>query len=175
MNLKQNQKGFTIVELLIVIVVIAILAAISIVAYTGVQSRSRASAAKSLASNIAKKAEIYNIDPDTTGYPTTLAALTGAAATTTYAIPSSDVAFVATNNITASTSNLEKAINFQRCGHASSTTAPTTIAGITTTTGNRVGFWNGTAIEYINVGVTAHTGTAHATTNPAIGCVNTAT
>lgn len=33
------QRGFTIVELLIVIVVIAILAAISIVAYTGVQNR----------------------------------------------------------------------------------------------------------------------------------------
>ena len=36
-----KQKGFTIVELLIVIVVIAILAAISIVAYTGVQENSR--------------------------------------------------------------------------------------------------------------------------------------
>lgn len=37
----RKQKGFTIVELLIVIVVIAILAAISIVAYNGVQSRSK--------------------------------------------------------------------------------------------------------------------------------------
>jgi len=36
----QKQKGFTIVELLIVIVVIAILAAISVVAYNGIQTRS---------------------------------------------------------------------------------------------------------------------------------------
>lgn len=35
----RSKKGFTIVELLIVIVVIAILAAISIVAYTGIQQR----------------------------------------------------------------------------------------------------------------------------------------
>ena len=38
---KHLQRGFTIVELLIVIVVIAILAAIVIVAYTGIQSKAR--------------------------------------------------------------------------------------------------------------------------------------
>ncbi len=39
-----KQKGFTIVELLIVIVVIAVLATISIVAYNGIQHRAQASA-----------------------------------------------------------------------------------------------------------------------------------
>ncbi len=53
----QNNKGFTIVELLIVIVVIAILAAISIVAYTGIQNRARASSGQQLASQVAKKFE----------------------------------------------------------------------------------------------------------------------
>ena len=38
---KHKQPGFTIVELLIVIVVIAILAAITIVAYSGIQARAR--------------------------------------------------------------------------------------------------------------------------------------
>lgn len=43
-NLKDSkQRGFTIVELLIVIVVIAILAAISVVAYTGIQARANTS------------------------------------------------------------------------------------------------------------------------------------
>ena len=39
-----KQKGFTIVELLIVIVVIAILAAITIVAFNGIQQRAKNSA-----------------------------------------------------------------------------------------------------------------------------------
>jgi len=38
---RQKKMGFTIVELLIVIVVIAILAAISVVAYNGIQQRAR--------------------------------------------------------------------------------------------------------------------------------------
>lgn len=53
-------RAFTIVELLIVIVVIAILAAISIVAYNGIQSRSRLSAAQSTANIVAKKSESWN-------------------------------------------------------------------------------------------------------------------
>ncbi|MGO3702052.1 MAG: type II secretion system protein [Candidatus Saccharimonadales bacterium] len=54
-----KEKGFTIVELLIVIVVIAILAAISIVAFTGVQQRGRDSNRTSDASNIAKALTAY--------------------------------------------------------------------------------------------------------------------
>jgi type IV pilus assembly protein PilA len=69
LNTKLKQSGFTIVELLIVIVVIAILAAISIVAYNGIQSRGKASAAQSLANSIVKKAEAFNTIEST--YPAT--------------------------------------------------------------------------------------------------------
>lgn len=81
MNLQTNQKGFTIVELLIVIVVIAILAAISIVAYTGIQNRARTSTAQTIAKEFANKAEIYAADHDGR-YPTLdeLTAATGTAA-----------------------------------------------------------------------------------------------
>lgn len=55
MTLKKNEFGFTIVELLIVVVVIAILAAITIVSYNGIQSRAKDSAAINTSSQAAKK------------------------------------------------------------------------------------------------------------------------
>ena len=58
-NVKQV-KGFTIVELLIVIVVIGILAAITIVAFNGIQNRANDSAVTSDLSNVAKQIMLYN-------------------------------------------------------------------------------------------------------------------
>jgi prepilin-type N-terminal cleavage/methylation domain-containing protein len=68
--MKKSSHGFTIVELLIVIVVIAILAAISIVAYNGIQTRARETTLKSDLSNAAKQMELAYAD--NSNYPNTL-------------------------------------------------------------------------------------------------------
>tara|TARA_B100001245_G_scaffold100561_1_gene73094 strand:- start:8937 stop:9464 length:528 start_codon:yes stop_codon:yes gene_type:complete len=57
--IKNQQKGFTIVELLIVVVVIGILAAIVIVAYNGIQNSANEAAVKSDLAQFAKNLEIY--------------------------------------------------------------------------------------------------------------------
>lgn len=71
------QRGFTIVELLIVIVVIGILAAITIVAYNGIQTRARDSARSNDIEQVKKAVELYYVDngsypsvgTDNLGYP----------------------------------------------------------------------------------------------------------
>lgn len=60
--MRKSSSGFTIVELLIVIVVIAILAAITIVAYNGIQSRARDAQRAQDVKTIAKALELYYID-----------------------------------------------------------------------------------------------------------------
>ncbi|MGB4420413.1 MAG: prepilin-type N-terminal cleavage/methylation domain-containing protein [Candidatus Saccharimonadales bacterium] len=58
-KIKLTKKGFTIVELLVVIVVIGILAAITVVSYTGVSSRAKGSAAVSNANSVSQVASTY--------------------------------------------------------------------------------------------------------------------
>lgn len=66
-----NRVGFTIVELLIVIVVIAILASIAIVAYRGIQDNARNSRTISLVNQWDTVLKLYNAKNDT--YPTSAA------------------------------------------------------------------------------------------------------
>ena len=59
---KLHQHGFTIVELLIVVVVIAILAAVILVAYNGITDNAKAAALKTNLSQATTKLETYKID-----------------------------------------------------------------------------------------------------------------
>lgn len=58
----RKRTGFTIVELLIVIVIIGILAAITVVAYNGLQQRARDAQRQSDTKYLAKVLELYYID-----------------------------------------------------------------------------------------------------------------
>lgn len=68
-----HTRGFTIVELLIVIVVIGILAAITMVAYNGIQNRANDAAVRSDIAAFGKKLQLFEVDNDR--YITTLTEL----------------------------------------------------------------------------------------------------
>ncbi|NCU37712.1 prepilin-type N-terminal cleavage/methylation domain-containing protein [Candidatus Saccharibacteria bacterium] len=80
-NVAEQEQGFTIVELLIVIVVVAILATISVVAFRGVQQRATLAALQSDSSAIAKKIELFRVDAAL--YPASINDCPSPSATTT--------------------------------------------------------------------------------------------
>ena len=60
-NNEMRNRGFTLVELLVVIVVIAILAAVSVVAYSGIQNRAHDAVVRSDASSITRSLELARL------------------------------------------------------------------------------------------------------------------
>jgi len=140
----KSQSGFTIVELLIVVVVIGILAAITIVTYTGITAQANASSAKGNASNLLKKVEAYTTDEANAGYPTSITALTSASSAKAFYVPANTFTVVPGASISAANAALTaapatKKVIFETCGSA---------AGV------RLSYWaySGTTINTITAG-----------------------
>jgi len=148
---KKDERGFTLVELLIVIVVIAILAAITIVAYSGITARANSSKAQANAESAQKVAEAMNAD---NGYYPALAGSTGcvlaaAPTTTCFALGSTStklpsgmtvIPSAATPTITAS--------------NGTNTVAYACLTTCSSATGGYIAYWNFTsgAVNYVYVG-----------------------
>ena len=79
-----KSRGFTIVELLIVVVVIAILAAITIVGYNGITRQAKNSALQSDITSAIKKIETAKVSSSTGAYPASLSAIGVTSTSLTY-------------------------------------------------------------------------------------------
>jgi type IV pilus assembly protein PilA len=117
-NSKRKDSGFTIVELLVVIVVIGILAAITIVSYTGVTNKANLAQNKSNASAVMKAADAYFAENNS--YPTAAYPLPGNLNAGTVKIPTN---FTLINTIPA-------------------VGTPTAITYIQATTGYCIQYWD---------------------------------
>ena len=100
-KLRQKDSGFTIVELLVVIVVIGILAAITIVSYTGITSRANTTKAQSNAASVQSVAEVFFTENNrypalTTEFATTVATKVPAGINIAIGFPGTSGAFTGT-------------------------------------------------------------------------------
>lgn len=129
-------RGFTIVELLIVIVIIGILAAIVIVAYNGVTNRAKSSSGQAAANGIVKKFEAINALKG--AYYSSSAGVAGAAINT-YAAASPAVA---EGNISNPTS-VVAATNATTSGLTATTSSDgSTVAVFACSLGANVWYWD---------------------------------
>jgi prepilin-type N-terminal cleavage/methylation domain-containing protein len=152
-NVKKD-RGFTIVELLIVIVVIGILAAIVIVAYNGVTNRANSTKAQTNASAVQKVAEAFNADKGY--YPGYLSDFSDATVTTK--LPTGVTVGIATPVATTATTYVQ----YEPLGTSAAAT------------GGRISFWDaaktggaGVSSTIIYVGAATATSTPYLTTLPA--------
>jgi len=111
--MKKNTSGFTIVELLIVIVVIGILAAITIVAFNGIQNRAENTKTTQALTSVAKALQLYRVDNG--DYPTSVDGCIGTSTTYTASYSgrcwaSSTSGWVVNGNLATALANYIKAL-----------------------------------------------------------------
>ena len=66
-HLNRDQRGFTLVELLIVVIILAVLSGIAVPSYMALRNRARVAATENEMKNIATALELYNADNE--AYP----------------------------------------------------------------------------------------------------------
>jgi prepilin-type N-terminal cleavage/methylation domain-containing protein len=149
------QAGFTIIELLVVIVIIGILAAITIVSYTGITSRANTGAAQTTAQTVVQKAEIYNAE--TGHYPYASSDLTTDSTASYYVSPTGVSFTLGTTEPTSSTT-----VSFVKCGTTPNSSQGTIIEANGNITGVRIHYWTYTgtpnADNYYVAGADSGTG-----------------
>jgi len=154
----KHRQGFTIVDLLIVVVVIAILAAITIVSYNGITNQANTSSAASTAAIVKKKAELFLIDGPTKSYPRAASYLTGTADIVTQPVNTrtspSNTWYVPPTNITISqyipnASNGKNTISYYACGHKGTGAPPNSIAEMSTITGAKIFYYDFSKSQHI--------------------------
>jgi prepilin-type N-terminal cleavage/methylation domain-containing protein len=136
--LTNKRSGFTIVELLIVIVVIAILAAITIVAYSGITARANTTKAQTNAVAVKKVAEAYNAD--TGRYPATIAEFTTGSTSTK--LPSGVTVVAGLPGTSGTTFTGTEPTN---ATNGTTTVSYACLLTCTNSTGGRITYWDFTA------------------------------
>jgi prepilin-type N-terminal cleavage/methylation domain-containing protein len=148
--------GFTIIELLVVIVVIGILAAITIVSYNGITARANTASAQTAAQGVVQKIEIYNAEHGL--YPYASSDITSDPSASYY-VPSS-ITFTLSTTQPASPST----VKFVKCGTTPNSTQGDIIIGNNNLTGVRIYYWtygdSPGATNYYSAGVDTGAGVA---------------
>lgn len=146
---QRNSRGFTIIELLIVIVIIGILAAITIVSYSGVTQRTNNTSAEQAAQSVARKLETYN--SATGSFPYTTTALTSDPSKDYYIGPT-----VATFTLGSTEPATPIDVKFLKCGTAPNAVQSDISVGNSNITGARIYYWTYTgtpnASHYVAAG-----------------------